>query len=321
MESNVFQFASDTQSKTVQKIKSGVQKYLIFIVLLFNVTLEITSRLYRFGLQNTFTPEFFVDFFITTATSMLCYICFIPFGRADEMKQSTIFQEITKEWETLTAQVRKGNLQLFQKFCVYQVKQERAEAKKYILTNYTLINYETYSKEYEPLSKKQLRKLYKDGEINKDEYTAIKKCYKIKVKPINPLIVLQGAKKTTVNDAGRDDSSYALNKAIQRPIIMFIASFIINTITTTFIGNSENVWLEMMLSIFSIIISSVMGYSTGVNDFKHSEDRIKARVLFISLFFGTDKTVYEGNKDIRGTGIYTDLQEAELQSQENNNCN
>ena len=132
------------------------------------------------------------------------------------------------------------------------------------------------------------------------------------------MIVLQGAKKTTVNDAGRDNGSYALAKALQRPIIMFVVSFIINTITTTYMGGSENVILEIMLSIFTIIISSVMGYSTGVNDFKHNEDRTKARVLFMSLFFES-KYSNEDFKDFSRSRVSASVQTVELQPQENTN--
>lgn len=319
MEANSFwQGSSDTTTKAVQKIKTGIQKYFIVIVLLFNIVLQITTRLYRFGFQNTFSAEFFVSFFINTSTSMLCYICFIPLGKTDEMKRSTTFETLMNEWEKLTNKVRTGFLKRFEHFCFNQVEEERNESRRYILSNNTLISFDEYQSKYEGLCKKELKALLNKGEINKDEYKTLCKCLRVKIKPINPLIVLQGAKKTTVNDAGRDNGSYALAKALQRPIIMFVVSFIINTITTTYMGGSENVILEIMLSIFTIIISSVMGYSTGVNDFKHNEDRTKARVLFMSLFFES-KYSNEDFKDFSRTRVSASVQTVELQPQENAN--
>ena len=286
---NFFQLTSDASTKTVEKIRNGIQKYLIFIVLLFNISLEVLGRLYKFGFNNTFTAEFFVNFIISTATSMLCYICFIPFGRSDELKRSTTYRENLDRWHKLTDTIRAGYLNLFRTFCLEQIETEKEENKKVLLCNGTIIDYKTYTEQYEGKSKEELKKLAEQGEISKDELKVLIKCNKVKVKPINPLIVLQGARKTTVNDAGRDDSSYALSKTLQRPLLMFTTSFIINTFSTTFIGGAENVLLDIMLSVFSIVIASVCGYTTGVNDFKYKEDRIKSRVVFMSLFCETNK--------------------------------
>ena len=81
-----------------------------------------------------------------------------------------------------------------------------------------------------------------------------------------------------------DEGSYALTKTLQRPVIMFVISFVVNSISTTFIGGDNNVILDIMLSIFSIVVASVCGYTTGVNDFKHQEDRVKSRTVFLTLF-------------------------------------
>ena len=268
----------------MQKVKTGVQKYLIVIVLLFNIALQIISRLFKFGLQNAITPEFLVDCFISTVTSILCFISFIPFGNADEMKRSSTFANIVAKWSELTNKVREGMLQLFQKFCRTQVDRERVETKKFILANNTVIEYDEYVEKYEGKSKSELKECLKLGQISNEEYKALCKCNRVKIKPINALSVLNGAKKTSVNDAGRDDSNYAISKTLQRLIVILALSFIINSITTTFTGGGENVLLDIMLATLSIVNASVCGYTTGVNNFRHNEDKIKARVMFLSLF-------------------------------------
>ena len=155
-----------------------------------------------------------------------------------------------------------------------------AQQKK---NNKKLSREEKYMQKKVELSKEELKALLNEGNISKEDYKALIKCNKVKIKPINPLIVLCGAKKTTINDAGRDESSYALAKTLQRPIIMVVISFVVNSISTTFIGGS-NIVLDVMLGIFTIVVASFCGFTTGVNDFKYTEDRTKSRALFLALF-------------------------------------
>jgi hypothetical protein len=287
---SLFQLTNDTTSKVAEKIKTGIQKYLIFIVLLFNVALQVVSRLYRFGLQNPFTAEFFLELAVNIATSMLCYICFIPFGRSEEEKRATNYKSLTKKWDELTQKVREGFIEIFQKFCKDQVETERQEAKSHTMLSNTMISFERYKAEYEHLSKKELKDLYKQGLLTKREYKAIYKAnFNIKVKPINPLIVLSGVKKATINDAGRTDKAYLVKWLSTRPLIMFTSTAILNAITTTFIGGSENVILDMLFSVLTIVIASVCGYSAGVTDFKNTQDKVESKVMFLSLFWEKNK--------------------------------
>ena len=262
MDNNFWQITNDQTNKTVQKIKTGVQKYLIFIVLLFNISFEVIARFYRFGVQ-AITPDFFINYFVTTFTSMLCFICFIPLGRNDELRRSLTYKPLIEEWSKLSQKVREGFGKLFDNFCKVRVEEERQDSKRFILANYTMIEFDEYKSKYETKSKKELKQLYTNNELSKEEYKAILKCNRVKVKPINPLIVLNGAKKITVNDAGRGNNSYAFFKVLQRPVVILISSFIINTITTTFTGGSHDVILNVMLSVLRIVIASVCGYRTG----------------------------------------------------------
>lgn len=284
MDNNIFQIANDTKNKTIDKIKTGVQKYIIFVVLLFNIGLSIVSKLYSLGLQNPFSQGFFVDFIVSVSTSMLCYVCFIPLGRNDEMNRSKTFSENLKIWQNLSEKVRQGFLEAFYNFCDEQEEYERTDKKKLELANHTMISYETYLSEYQGKSKKEIRKLHLTGKLTLAEKNAIIKCNEMKVKPINPLVVLQEVKATHYNDAGRDTSNGARTKTIRRPFTILAVSLLINTITTSVLAVGENFVIDMLLSIFSIIVASISGYSTGVGDFNEKENKIKAKIIFLSLF-------------------------------------
>lgn len=289
MDNNLFAVVDEKKSKAVEKIKTGVQKYLIFFVLLFNVALVVVSRLYRFGLKNPFTVEFFLEMAVTMTTTMICYICFVPFGNSEERKRNIDFPKIQKLWQDLSTKVRTGFLQLFSLFCEAQVIEERNEAKRLIIGNNTVIPFEFYRENYECLSKKQLKVLYKAEKISKKDYKAILKANgygalsPVKIKRINPVIILSGAKKSSINDAGRTDSSFVARWLMTRPLVMFVSTAILNSIATTF-GSNGNVILDMLIAVFQIIIAAVFGYSAGVSEFRHTVDKVNSRVIFLSLF-------------------------------------
>jgi hypothetical protein len=295
MDNNVFAIIEEKKNKSVEKIKNGAQKYLIIVVLLFNIALVVVSRLYRFGFKNPFSAEFFLELAITMTTTMICYMCFVPFGKTEEEKRNLEFPKIVKLWQELSTKVRTGFLQAFGLFCEQQVADERNEAKKLIIDNNTVIPFEIYKEKYEPLSKKQLKSLLNEEKLSKKEYKAILRANgyglfsPVKIKRINPVIILSGARKSSVNDAGRTDTSYVARWLTTRPLVMFISTAILNSIATTFIGGGSNAILDMFIAVFQIIIAAVFGYSAGVSEFRHNLDKINSRVIFLSLFCEKNK--------------------------------
>lgn len=289
MDNNIFRTTNDATNSVVEKIKQGVQKYLIFFVLIFNVVVSVVSKIYRLGLQNPFTEGFIVDFMITTSTSMLCYLSFIPLGRQDELIRSETFTTVIDTWNDLSDKVRNAFLYPFEAFCHDQVGVEREEKKKLIISNKTIITYEDYKSKYENKSFWQLLKLQKEGKISKKERKAIAQANRVSVKPIQPLLILQEAQETHFNDAGRKNNNYARKQAVKKPFVIFAFSLAINAITTSMVTIDSTLIIDMLLSLFSIVVASYGGYSTGVNDFIYKENKIKAKIVFLKLFFEKEK--------------------------------
>ncbi len=288
---NLYQRVNEGQNTAINTIKNAVQKYLIFIVLGFNVILNVLSKFYALGLKNPFSAEFFLELAINLTTTMICYICFIPFGSNDEKKRTTIYKQNISLWSTLTETVRVGFLDLFRKFCEEQVNSERDEVKRLILGNNTITQFDDYKAKYEGKSKEEIELLRKNGEITKQEEKAINRANgygwfnPTKIKPINPVIILSGVHKQKINDAGRTDNAYVARWLTIRPLIIFVTTAVINAITTSFIGTGANAILSMLLSVLTIVVSSVCGYSAGVTSVKKNDEKVKSRILFLSLFF------------------------------------
>jgi hypothetical protein len=285
MDNNIFQVTSDMQTQVIERVRKGLQKYLIFIVLIFVIALQVVVRLYKFGFQNAFTEEFFANFTLDTISTTVAYICFYPFGRNGEQLRSLTFMDNFNLWSKLSDIVRTGYLVMFKEFCSEQVAEEREEAKKFIISNCTIIPYEVYKTEYEGKSKADLKALVNDGTITKDDYKAIIKANKVRIKPISALVILSGTSRTSINDAGRTEGSLLWLKAILRPSIAIIVAAVTNSIKAFYIGNGWEMLIQIMLSVLSICIAAISGYSSGGHEFKAYESRVKSRVVFISLFF------------------------------------
>lgn len=290
MDSNIFSTVTTGQEKAKNKVKEFILQNLIFIVLIFNIVLEIVSKLYRIGFKNPFSVEFFLELSVSITTSMICYICFIPFGKSDEKKNNPSFFSNIDLWGELSDAVRNGFNNLFRLFCIEQLEIEREDKRRALIGNNTLISYEDYMEKYRGKSKKQINDLVLSGELSSNEAKAINQANGnsrinyVKVKPINPVIILSGVKKTQINDAGRVDSSYTISWLFSRPFVIFITNALINAITTYFIGSWQNAIFDMLLSVLMVILASACGYSAGVTSIRKENDKVKSRILFLSLF-------------------------------------
>ena len=295
MDNNLFGAVEEQKSEAVKKIKNGIQKYLIFFVLLFNILLEVVSKLYTFGLHNPFSAEFVLSVSLSTVTTVVCYLSFIPFGRYDERKRNLDYEDINSTWKNLSTTVRLGFLSLFEIFCKDQVTAERNDAKRYLLENNTVIPFETYKEKYEGMTKKELKALYKSGLISKNDFKTLMRAngYGLfnptKIKAINPVIILAGTSKSSLNDAGRSNSSTIPRKLILRLALSLVVTVVLNSFKARFAGGGEGVILDMIFSVAQIVVASIGGYSVGVDDFKFTVDKINSRVIFLSLFCEKNK--------------------------------
>ena len=290
MNNNIYSRVTEGQDKVITKFKDFIMRNLIFIVLLFNIALEIVSKLYRIGFKNPFSVEFFLELAVSTTTTMICYICFIPLGKNQEKLQNPSFSQNLNLWGKLSDSVRNGFNDLFRLFCIEQLEIERQDKRRAIIGNNTLISFADYEEKYKGKSKAEILKLVKSGELTKKEASAINKANGnsfinyTKVKPINPVIILSGVKSRQINDAGRTDSAYTANWLISRPFVIFATNAVLNAITTSFVGGWQNAIFDMFLSVLMIVMASVCGYSAGVTSIRKDNDKVKSRILFLSLF-------------------------------------
>lgn len=286
-EKNIFSDVNAGKSKITNTIKRTAKNYLPYILLILNIVFRIVLQLYNPKLNNPFTLVFVLDAITSVISTMFCYIVFIPLGEENERLNSPSYKPNCARWGELSAKIRtKGLLGTFRNYCREQLEVERREIREVIIGNNTPFSFDEYTERYSHLSEEELEDLYTKGELTKEEYKAILKCnHRIKVKPINSVLILSGVAKSNYNDAGRDDGNFVLRWLAKRPLLIVAISVLLNALSANFVGLSGlSVIYNMVIDVMFIILASFVGYGAGEEAIRHKDDKIKNRILFIESF-------------------------------------
>lgn len=285
-EKNVFSDVNAEKNRITTAIRQKAKTYLPYILLVFIIICRVLLEVFKTSIVNPFTPIFFLDTAISVGITIFCYIVFIPQGEESEMLNSPTYKPNCKRWGDLSSNVRThGLLEPFRSFCQEQLEVEREEIKAVIIGNNTTFSFKEYKEKYSHLNEDELKALYKKDELTKEEYKAIRRCNgKIKVKPINSVLILSGVARASFNDAGRDNSNYLFKWLAKRPMLTVTFAIIAKSITGTFMGLNPSVIYVMVLDALSIIMASFVGYGAGEQAIRDKDDKIKNRILFIETF-------------------------------------
>lgn len=269
-----------------QRARKLLNDYIVYVMLTFVLVVQTVSELYRISLQNIFSLSYILDMAISIATTMMVYMLFAPIGSEKERERFVGYQHNLDRWSELSAGIRKNRIDPFSRFCKLREADERSEWRRVIVENKTLIPYSDYVNRYMMLDKTELKKLFNNKEISKTEYKALKKANKSpKIKPINPLLILCGVERRSLNDAGRKTPSVVTMWMMRRPAVILITNILINSIKPIYQGvQNADAILSMILSAFSILIAAYTGFSVGVSKVREQNDIVKNRIFFIELF-------------------------------------
>ena len=269
-----------------ERIIKSLRDNFAIIILIFNILLRIVLELFDANVGNPFNADFFIKLGVDIATTMFCYCCFISYGMKSEKQVMTGYNNNRILWATLSESVRKDKSEEFSDFCRRCADEEREERRRAIILNNTMISWPCFNEKWRGLTEKEVEKRVENGEISETDARYINKANGIiKVKPINPLLILCGVKISSLNDAGRDGMRPSTLAALSRPFSMFVLSACFGMLHGTWRGIStgEEIY-KMILSVLMIVLSSVMGYYAGVNAAQKEHDKIKSRIFFIEKF-------------------------------------
>lgn len=275
-----------------EKAAALIRSNFAFLILVLNIVVSVVFRFFTPSVENPFTPDFFISLATNILTSMFCYCIFISYGRKSEKIAMTDYAANVDVWSTLSGTVRKSYNVEFDAYCRARVQIEREDRRRALIENNTMIRYEDFCALYRGKSRSEIKALVAAGELDRiDARYVIRANRQIRVKPINPLLILSGIRISTLNDAGRDGLSPSTVAILSRPVGMFILNALITMIHGQWTGvtTGEEIF-SMIFSVLMIIISSIMGYSSGVSAARKEHNRIKGRIFFIENFIKEKET-------------------------------
>lgn len=287
---NKYNTIASKQNKAMQVVTAVIKDTLPFLILLLNIVVAVTSRLFTTGLQNPFTADFFLELFTNTLTTMVCYTCFVKYGEKNEKLGSTAYASNLERWQKMSGDVRNHSSERFIVYCRRQVELEREEIRHFYILNHTMLTIEEYESDYKRLSDGAIDRLVKSGALHRKEARYIKRANKTRyLKPINPLLILCGVNKMNLNDVGRDGMSAATVAILTRPVIMFA----LTTVVTMFSGywkgvDGASAVFDIIYSALMIVVSSITGYSAGADAGRKEHDKIKGRIFFLERYLAAE---------------------------------
>lgn len=283
---NTYSKIADTQDKFTQAVTRFTRDFFPFIVLILNILLTIGSRLFSTWLENPFTPDFFIALGTNILSTMFCYTCFIRYGELNEKRCSTAYANNVERWGKMSAEVRGNKSEEFSRYCKECEVEEREEKRHSLINNHTMISIEEYDAKYKGKNRKKIKAFVKGGELTRAEGKYINKANAThNVKPINPVLILCGVRASNINDVGRSGISHTTVSILSRPVSMFLLTTAVTMFKGTWVGVGDaSAIFEMIYSAFMIVISSVLGYSSGAMSARVEHDKIKGRIYFLERF-------------------------------------
>lgn len=284
---DIFEKYDETKSNGAKAFKKILTEGFPYFLLLINIAFMVVNSLFELGVQNPFSEMAIIKTFLNCATSTMAYACFVAYGESTAKKTLKGYLENCRVWGETSDRIRTGaNFEAFLAYCKEQVEKEREDIRLSYVTNHTRLSVTEFNEQYRLSTKAERWRRYKEGKITFTEYWYLNKaCGNIKVKPINPLLLLCGAKLTNINDAGRAEGGNAVKTIALKPLTMLLSTIVCGSITCIYSGIADgSAVFQMFISAFLILASALMGYSSGVGNVNKTNDAIKSRIIFLERF-------------------------------------
>jgi hypothetical protein len=280
---------SNKQSRAVALITAVIRDSLPFLILLLNIVVAVLTELYDPELQNPFTLKFFIELFMNTLTTMVCYSCFVKYGEKNEKLGSEAYSKNLAKWGAMSGEVRSHYSDDFIVYCRKQVEKEREDTRHFYILNHTMLTIEEYESKYRSLHEEDIDKLVARGALHRKEAMYIKLANKTgNLKPINPLIILCGVNKMSINDVGRDGMNAATMAILTRPLYMFALTAILSMLNGTPRGiDGASAIFDIVYSVMMIVVASITGFSAGAEAGRKEHDKIKGRIFFLERYLAS----------------------------------
>lgn len=277
----------DRAAATVtDRVKKAVVDFFPYLLVLANIVFMVMNTLFSVGLQNPFNEDVISKTIINCATSSLAFACFVTYGDRRTKNTLAAYQINVREWGKASDRIRRGpHFEAFLEYCKRAVEIEREEKRLAIVTNRTRVSVSDYNAKYRNFSSKELNSEVKAGRITRREARILRVANgNIRVRPINPLLLLCGTHAENLNDAGRAEDASALKSILGKPITVILSSVLVASIHVVYGGITITTVYNMITYTFLILISSFLGYEKGASNARKTNEAVLNRIVFLERF-------------------------------------
>lgn len=286
---DVMQSAADAVGDVKRRVGTTVRnwRYVLFLVAI--VLLDVLRRFVVLGFDPEHILEAVSSAAVASMATLFAFYVYFPVGKhARQAKQS--FKEIALRLKSALKQMRLNKLiDAFRLHCRDLSKQEEKEIKETqrdALKNRYLSDedIETYSK----LSKKELKKLVKNGTINEETKKLIVIYQKpVHCKPYAPAYFLAGLKHKREDAYLHGEGGYEARTLAMRPVFCVSVAVLMTAITRGTVQQTETaleILFSIALSICQILLAAFSGYCAGQTAAEHEELAMTAKAVFVEGF-------------------------------------
>jgi len=287
-----FSKASDNLEEAKSGITLFIEKYINWLMLLLIFGALGFLTFYSLGLQDFYTDEFIANVLVLVVFSNIAMIMFSISSKKKEKIINKSYRSNVSSWSGLTSKIQNGYGEDFIEFCKDKTEAKRIEKRdKYIkkvpmsikkfeeeITDLNEKDFENYTKQKDK---------YNNNLFTKKQVKLLKKAKgKIKVKNINPPIVLLGTQNKGSYDVGEKEV-FSIEKKIQisktiQTIIMSVISASLILLPTSAVG-----WALIGLYMFRvafIFTSAILGHYSGIMAVEERNNLIKRNIFFLKIF-------------------------------------
>lgn len=287
---DLFARASEGIENAKIRTKNLFSNYLTYILFFILIIAQIVFEVFVFE-KKGLSSDLWIPLLISMASNCIAFWLFISQGKKNEIKSNSSYNDNCINWSLLSGNVQNNRPREFNVHCKEETENKRISILESYLRN-ALIEEDTWIL-LRSLTNKEFKRKMKEKNENGRIYTRnqigwLKKARKpIKVKPIDPCLILTGASYEKGGEVGvAENISYESRMTIQRVATMGLFTILINLIGVSFYqGFNANTIAECIIRVFGIATSAVMGFYTGVTAIQIKNSKIKKNINFIKTFF------------------------------------
>lgn len=305
---DAFEKFTEQKNKLNYVVKNGFKQSINYILLLFLVGMTLILSYAIPSFYDGISSSMLINTGYLVIADALAMMMFVPQGEGNEMTKNISYQNNMLAWSKKSNSVRKDkHLMDFRAYCQEVNERLRKEKKEQYIQNAN-IEPEFYHQVFEKLTIKELRKYLKpqivtiknfdentqkyneikiNVQLSKMQFNMLKKAKgRIKIARLEPMRVLAGSETRGEYKIAQQKIKYSTKNITSRLLMVVAYSLLLGSVILVPNGQHGLMYLfSVIMRLTGIIISTFIGFYSGVKNIKNANEEAKERIIFIDEFY------------------------------------